>query len=163
MERSPTGAYTFSVSNIGNNGANSVKISVPLQENWTVTDGSNSVILGNLQKGDITIADFNLEPKTIGQDLPIKFEITYTSSDGMRQVEENVFSLYASPVTLPVGSKMQEESTESGLFSYKLGLLILLGAVGFFIYKKHQKGLKEKNADGNWQGENSPEEKKPEE
>ncbi|AKB28612.1 hypothetical protein MSSAC_2257 [Methanosarcina siciliae C2J] len=163
MERSPTGAYTFSVSNIGNNGANSVKISIPSQENWTVTDGSNSVILGNLQKGDITIADFNLEPKNIGQDLPIKFEITYTSSDGMRQVEENVFSLYASPVTLPVGSKMQEESNESGLFSYKLGLLILLGAVGFFIYKKHQKKLKEKNADGNWQGENSPDEQKPEE
>ncbi|AKB30329.1 NPCBM-associated, NEW3 domain of alpha-galactosidase [Methanosarcina siciliae T4/M] len=164
MERSPTGAYTFSVSNIGNNGANSVKISVPLQENWTVTDGgSNSAVLGNLQKGDFTIADFNLEPRTIGENLPIKFEISYTSSDGMRQVEEKVFSLYVSPVTLPVGSKMQEESNESGLFSYKLGLLILLGAVGFFIYKKHQKRLKEKNADGNWQGENSPEEQKPEE
>ncbi|AKB38612.1 NPCBM-associated, NEW3 domain of alpha-galactosidase [Methanosarcina siciliae C2J] len=164
MERSPTGAYTFSVSNIGNNGANSVKISVPLQENWTVTDGgSNSAVLGNLQKGDFTIADFNLEPSTIGENLPIKFEISYTSSDGMRQVEEKVFSLYVSPATLPVGSKMQEESNESGLFSYKLGLLILLGAVGFFIYKKHQKRLKEKNADGNWQGENSPEEQKPEE
>jgi len=163
MERSPTGAYTFSVSNIGNNGANSVKISVPLQENWTVTDGSNSVILGNLQKGDYTIADFNLEPKTTGQNLPIKFEISYTSSDGMRQVEENVLFLYASPATLPVGSKIQEESNESSLFSYRLGLLILLGAVGFFIYKKHQKGLKEKNADGNWKGENSVEEKKPDE
>ena len=81
----------------------------------------------------------------------------------MRQVEENVLSLYASPATLPVGSKMQEESNESSLFSYKLGLLILLGAVGFFIYKKHQKGLKEKNADGNWKGENSVEEKKPDE
>jgi len=163
MERSPMGAYTFSVSNIGNNGANSVKISVPLQENWTVTDGSNSVILGNLQKGDYTIADFNLEPKTIGQDLPIKFEISYTSSDGMRQVEENVFSLYASPSTLPVGSKMPEESSESSLFSYKLGLLILLGAVGFFVYKKHQKGLKEKDAEGNRPGENPVEEKKTDE
>ena len=51
MEKSPTGAYTFSISNIGNNGANSVKISVPLQENWTVTDGSNSVILRESAKG----------------------------------------------------------------------------------------------------------------
>ncbi|MDD3245761.1 MAG: COG1361 S-layer family protein [Methanosarcina sp.] len=162
MERSPTGAYTFSVSNIGNNGANSVKISVPLQENWTVTDGGNSAILGNLQKGDYTIADFNLEPGTIGQDLPIKFEISYTSSDGMRQVEENVFSLYASPSTLPVGSKLPEESSRSS-FSYKLVLLILLGAVGFFVYKMHQKNMKIKNAEENRTGENQMEEKKTDE
>ena len=163
MEKSPTGAYTFSVSNIGNNGANSVKISVPLQENWTVTDGSNSVILGNLQKGDYTVADFNLEPGTIGQDLPIKFEISYTSSDGMRQVEENVFSLYASPSTLPVGSKLPEESSGSSLFSYKLGLLLLLGAAGLFVYKKHQKKLKEKDTEENRTGENQMEETKTDE
>ncbi|WP_231585681.1 COG1361 S-layer family protein [Methanosarcina sp. WWM596] len=158
MERSSTGAYTFSVSNIGNNGANSVKISVPLQENWTVTDGGNSVILGNLQKGDYTIADFSLEPETVGQDLPLKFEISYTSSDGMRQVEENVLSLYAFPSTLPVGSKMPEESSGSS-FSYKLVLLILLGAVSFFAYKKHQKNMKEKNAEGERIGENQMDEK----
>jgi len=163
MERSPTGAYTFSVSNIGNNGANSVKISVPLQENWTVTDGSNSVILGNLQKGDYTVADFNLEPGTIGQDLPIKFEISYTSSDGMRQVEENVFSLYASPSTLQVGSKLPEESSGSSLFSYKLGLLLLLGAAGLFVYKKHQKKLKEKDTEENRTGENQMDETKTDE
>jgi hypothetical protein len=162
MEMSPTGAYTFSVSNIGNNGANSVKISVPLQENWTITDGSNSVILGNLQKGDYTIADFSLKPGTVGKDLPIKFEISYTSSDGMRQVEENVFSLYASPSTLPAGSKLPEESSKSS-FSYKLVLLILLGAAGFFVYKKHQKNIKEKNAEGNRIGENQMEETKTEE
>ncbi|MCC4771424.1 hypothetical protein FXV91_15015 [Methanosarcina sp. DH2] len=161
MERSPTGAYTFSVSNIGNNGANSVKVSVPLQANWTVTDGSNSVILGNLQKGDYTIADFNLEPGTVGKELPIKFEISYTSSDGMRQVEENVLSLYASPSALPAGSKLPEESSGSS-FSYKLVLLILLGATGLFIYKKYQKKMKENNAEG-LNGENQIEEKKTDE
>ncbi|WP_239450953.1 COG1361 S-layer family protein [Methanosarcina horonobensis] len=160
MEKSPEGAYTFSVSNIGNNGANSVKISVPLQENWTITDGgSNSVILGNLQKGDYTIADFNLKPKTLGQELPIKFEISYTSSDGMRQVEENVLSLYASS-TLPVSSKMSEESSGSSLFSYKLIVLILLGAAGIFIYRIRQKKIKEKNAEGNLTDENQMEEEK---
>lgn len=169
MERSPTGAYTFSVSNIGNNGANSVKIAVPLQENWTVTDGSNSVILGNLQKGDYTIADFNLKPVTIGKELPIKFEVSYTSSDGMRQVEENTLSLHASPSTLPTGSKLPQESSGSSLFSYKLILLILLGVAGVFGYKKYQKKVKEKNKEekifeekwtGESQPENQPEEKK---
>jgi hypothetical protein len=159
MERSPTGAYTFSVSNIGNNGANSVKVSVPLQANWTVTDGSNSVILGNLQKGDYTIADFNLEPGTVGKDLPIKFEISYTSSDGMRQVEENVLSLYASPATLPVGSKLPQENNVSS-FSYKLVFLILLGAVSLFLYNKHQKKVKEKNTEEDLTAENQMEEKK---
>jgi hypothetical protein len=143
MEKSPTGAYTFSISNIGNNGANSVKVSVPVQANWTVTDGSNSVILGNLQKGDYTIADFNLEPKATNQELPIRFEISYTSSDGIRQVEEKTMPLYASPEDSKTGAKMSGEENESSMASSKLLLLIPLAAIGFFLYKKHQKKTKE--------------------
>lgn len=160
MERSPTGAYTFSVSNIGNNGANSVKVSIPQQENWTVTDGSNSVVLGNLAKGDNTIADFNLEPSTVGEKLPIKFEVSYTSSDGIRQVEERVITLYASPSNLPSGSGLTEESSESSMLPYKLLFLLLLGAAGVFVYKKYQKKVIEKNAEGNLAGENQTDEKK---
>jgi hypothetical protein len=163
MEQSPTGAYTFSVSNIGNNGANSVKVSVPLQKNWTVTDGSNSVVLGNLAKGDYTIADFNLKPATVGEELPIKFEISYTSSDGIRQVDENVIPLYASSSTLQAGSKMTEESSKSSMLSYKLLFLLLLGAAGVFVYKKHQKKVIEKNAEANLTGENQIDEKKTDE
>lgn len=160
MEQSPTGAYTFSVSNIGNNGANSVKVSVPPQENWTVTDGSNSVVLGNLAKGDYTIADFNLQPATVGKELPIKFEISYTSSDGIRQVDENVISLYASPSTMQTGSRLTAESSKSSMLSYKLLFLLLLGAAGVFLYKKYQKKVMEKNAEANMNVENQIEEKK---
>jgi hypothetical protein len=143
MEKSPTGAYTFSISNIGNNGANSVKVSVPVQANWTVTDGSNSVILGNLQKGDYTIADFNLEPESTGEDLPIRFEITYTSSDGLRQVHEKILPLYALPADSQAGSKSSEESGGLSSGSSIFLFLILVGAGGFLFYKKRQK-LKEK-------------------
>jgi uncharacterized repeat protein (TIGR01451 family) len=160
MERGPTGTYTFSVSNIGNNGANSVKVSVPLQENWTVIDGGNSVVLGNLAKGDYTIADFNLKPATVGKELPLKFEISYTSSDGIRQVEENVISLYASSSTQSKGSSMTDENSKSGILSYKLFFLLLLGAVGFFIYKQHQKKVVEKNARENLTSESQIDEKK---
>jgi len=163
MEQSPTGAYTFSVSNIGNNGANSVKVSVPLQENWTVTDGSNSVVLGNLAKGDYTIADFNLEPATVGEELPIKFEISYTSSDGIRQVDESVISLYASTSAMPTGSRLTEKSSESSMLPYKLLFLLLLGAAGVFVYKKYQKKVMEKNAETNLTGENQIDEKKTDE
>jgi uncharacterized repeat protein (TIGR01451 family) len=145
MERGQTGAYTFSISNIGNNAANSVKVSVPLQANWTVTDGSNSVILGNLQKGDYTVADFNLNPKEIGKDLPIKFEISYTSNDGIRQVQEMELSLYSSPFTPSTEPDTPKESDSSSL-KYKAGFAMLACVACAMVYKKRQKKIKVKSA-----------------
>lgn len=150
MERSQTGAYTFSISNIGNNAANSVKISIPQQANWTVADGSsNSVVLGNLQKGDYTTADFNLKPAKIGEDLPIKFEISYTSNDGIRQVEEIELSLYSSTFTPSTEAGISEEGNSSSL-AYKAGFAMLVFvACGAVIYKKRQKKLKMESAQEN--------------
>ncbi len=145
MEKSPTGAYTFSISNIGNNGANSVKVSVPLQENWTITDGGNSVMLGNLQKGDYTVADFNLKPAEIGKDLPIKFEISYTSNDGIRQVEKMEFPLYSSPFTPSAESGVSGESGSSSL-KYKAGFAMVAFVACALVYKKRQKKIKIKSA-----------------
>jgi hypothetical protein len=145
MERSPTGAYTFTVSNIGNNAANSVKISVPLQANWNVTGGSsNSVVLGNLQKGDNTIADFDLKPAEMENELPIKFEISYTSNDGIRQTVEKEIPLYSSPFTSSDESGVSKESNSSSL-KY-IGLAILACVAGAVIYKKRQKKIKMKSA-----------------
>ncbi|MPN13798.1 hypothetical protein SDC9_161124 [bioreactor metagenome] len=125
-----------------------------------MTDGSNSVVLGNLAKGDYTIADFNLEPATVGKELPIKFEISYTSSDGVRQVDENVISLYSSPSTVSTGSKLTAESNESSMLPYKLLFLLLLGAAGVFVYKKYQKKVVKKNSEANLTCENQIDEKK---
>lgn len=148
MERSPTGAYTFTVSNIGNNAANSVKVSVPLQANWTVTGGSsNSVVLGNLQKGDNTIADFNLKPVAMEKELPMKFEISYTSNDGIRQTMEKELPLYSSPFTPSEESGVSEESSSSSL-KY-VGLVILACVAGAVIYKKRQKKIKMKSTQEN--------------
>lgn len=145
MERSPTGAYTFTVSNIGNNAANSVKISVPSQANWTVTGGSsNSVVLGNLQKGDNTIADFDLKPVAMNKELPIKFEISYTSNDGIRQTLEKELPLYSSSFT-PSAESDESEGGNSSSLMY-IGLLILVCVAGAVIYKKRQKQIQMKNA-----------------
>lgn len=145
MERSPTGAYTFTVSNIGNNAANSVKISVPLQANWTVTGGSsNSVVLGNLQKGDNTVADFDLKPVAMEKELPLKFEISYTSNDGIRQTMEKELPLYSSSFTPSDESDESEESNSSSL-KY-VGFAILACVAGAIIYKKRQKKIKMKSA-----------------
>ncbi len=55
-----TGSETsFSVANIGSNPAYSVSVIIPEQRGWRVS-GSNSVIIGNLNKGDYTVASFKL-------------------------------------------------------------------------------------------------------
>lgn len=140
MEKNLEGAYTFSVSNIGNNAANSVKVSIPQQANWTVTDGSNSVVLGNLQKGDYTIADFNLKPSKYDKELPLKFEISYTSSDGQRQVDKQELTVYTTESSTKGNSESEENSTAS--FSYKLVLLVVLGIAGVVVYRKVSKKRK---------------------
>jgi len=133
-----------------------------LQANWTVMDGSNSVILGNMQKGDYTNVDFNLEPQSTGQDLPIRFEISYTSNDGLRQVEEKIMPLYASS-SPPLDSTLSEEnsgsSLGSSLLSYMFWILIFVGAAGLFVYKKHQEKTKKRGAEGKETIEKQMEEK----
>jgi hypothetical protein len=54
------GQMSFTVANIGSNPANSVSVTIPEQRGWSVT-GSNSVIIGNLNKGDYTVAGFKLQ------------------------------------------------------------------------------------------------------
>lgn len=51
---------SFSIANIGSNPAYSVSVIIPEQDGWTVS-GSNSAIIGNLNKGDYTVATFTLQ------------------------------------------------------------------------------------------------------
>lgn len=57
------GQMSFSIANIGSNPASSVSVTIPDQPGWIVT-GSNSVIIGNLNKGDYTVASFKLQSAT---------------------------------------------------------------------------------------------------
>jgi uncharacterized membrane protein len=50
---------SFTIANIGSTPANSVSVVIPQQMGWSVS-GSNSVIIGNLNKGDYTVASFKL-------------------------------------------------------------------------------------------------------
>ncbi|HIH49334.1 TPA: hypothetical protein HA296_07075 [Candidatus Woesearchaeota archaeon] len=106
------GEYTFSLSNVGSVSASSVTVKIPEQSGWRVS-GSNSVIIGNLNKGDYTIASFTLQQSSGGlfsqvgsqnvnpqearqrgnitdssqktsRETPIKMEIIYTDSRGNR-------------------------------------------------------------------------------
>ncbi|MFH1399872.1 MAG: COG1361 S-layer family protein [Candidatus Woesearchaeota archaeon] len=94
--------YTFSISNIGSVSASSVTVRIPVQQGWSVT-GSNSVIIGNLNEGDYTIASFNLQQtgaqpgqgftrvnmtRPAMENPKVNLEIIYTDSRGNRNTVE---------------------------------------------------------------------------
>jgi len=54
-----SGQLSLSIANIGSNNASSVVVKIPKQTGITIT-GSDTQILGNLNKGDYTIANFSL-------------------------------------------------------------------------------------------------------
>lgn len=56
------GDTSFSIANIGSTPAYSVSVIIPEQDGWKTT-GSNSVIIGNLNNGDYTVASFGLQKK----------------------------------------------------------------------------------------------------
>jgi hypothetical protein len=57
---STSGTTSFTIANVGSNPATSVSVSIPNQRAWRTT-GSNSMIIGNLNKGDYTVASFKLQ------------------------------------------------------------------------------------------------------
>jgi len=95
---------SFSIANIGSVSANSVTVSIPDQKGWKVS-GIDSVIIGNLNTGDYTIASFNLQqevegalrgpsennessqvPPSLSANQPsvLNIEISYTDTQGER-------------------------------------------------------------------------------
>jgi hypothetical protein len=63
FSESTQGATSLSVANTGNNPASSVSIRIPQQQNFMVS-GSNSAIIGNLDKGDYTLVSFQIVSRT---------------------------------------------------------------------------------------------------
>ncbi|MBI5389715.1 hypothetical protein HZB01_05050 [Candidatus Woesearchaeota archaeon] len=73
------GGISFTIANIGNNPAYSVSIGIPEQRGWRV-NGPSSVIIGNLNKGDYTVASFKLQSPLAGM-------YSQNRSGGMRQAD----------------------------------------------------------------------------
>ncbi len=81
------GETSFSIANIGSNPSYSVVVSVPNQDGWAVT-GSSSAIIGNLDKGDYTVASYTIQRKpTDNRQLQstIDIRVDYTDTKGARQ------------------------------------------------------------------------------
>jgi hypothetical protein len=157
--------YTFSISNIGSVSASSVTVNIPDQEGWKVT-GSSSVIIGNLNQGDYTIASYtirqtgtttrdnNIPGKSLMDDAIIKLKIDYTDSRGNRnsvikQVSIDPSALQSTDETTFVpGSKRGQMTKPDESFWQKYDLWIIGGiivALVIIIQKKYGKG-KRKNS-----------------
>jgi len=151
------GQMSFSVANIGSNPANSVSVVIPEQNSWSVS-GSNSVIIGNLNKGDYTVASFKLQSlmsnntfqnrvgrnnsnsrpmqrSTNSSPDTILMQIAYTDTMGERTVVEKEIKIGFQNIgsdngtTAFQGRRVQQQSTFSDYTYYFIGIAVLAGII----------------------------------
>jgi hypothetical protein len=72
FSESSEGVTSLSVANVGNNPAYSVTVRIPMQEGYTIS-GSTSTIVGNLDKGDYTIVSFQISQSTVSGFAALNF------------------------------------------------------------------------------------------
>ncbi|MFH1134231.1 MAG: COG1361 S-layer family protein [Nanoarchaeota archaeon] len=153
FSESASGATSFSIANIGSNPATSVSVAIPEQRGWTVT-GSSSSIIGNLNKGDYTVASFNLQstgsgfqnrsaqgmrnpdqqfqrPANATVPSTVKVQITYTDTMGERQVVEKEVRVGISSISTAGATAFAGRRTaqQGNFFSKYRWYLILAGAL----------------------------------
>jgi hypothetical protein len=166
FSESSQGQTSLSVANVGNNMAYAVKVSIPEQRGYRI-DGSSSTIVGNLQKGDYTIASFNVtSPQSAGQDSgtasntaiagaagdnatsasmdtnPLKVRIEYTDAKGERLTVDKEVAVPASGFSTRSFSG-QRGNRSSGLnTSLPYIALIVIAGAGIYLYRKRKQGAK---------------------
>ncbi|MBN2421982.1 COG1361 S-layer family protein [Candidatus Woesearchaeota archaeon] len=88
-----SGTTSFTIANIGSNPAYSVSVIVPQQQGWSVS-GSNSMIIGNLNTGDYTVASFVLQSNQFRQsDMTQQSNATRPDRFTQREDTQNLDSL----------------------------------------------------------------------
>ncbi|HWQ44218.1 MAG TPA: COG1361 S-layer family protein [Methanosarcina barkeri] len=167
FSESDAGEISLSVANVGNNMAYSVKVSVPDQDDYKVS-GSSSTIVGNLEKGDYTIASFNVASSqgaggspeaspdsakssdkgenetSVSMDTnPLKVQIEYTDAKGERITVNKEVKLETTSTGNMTAQGPGEQGNSSEFGSYLLYIvLIALTGVGVFAYRKKKQGDK---------------------
>jgi len=83
FSESSAGQTSLSVANTGNNPAQSVSVKIPQQQLFRVA-GSNSAIIGNLDKGDYTIVSFQIVQSGSMNFTGLKGQSSQQNSQGLR-------------------------------------------------------------------------------
>ena len=155
---------SFSVANIGSNPAYSVSVIVPRQNGWQVS-GPNSVTIGNLNKGDYTVASFNLVSTQQITDLPnqdlkradvqeitgqspamqgsngLIIRIDYTDTIGERKVIEKEVAINSPQdigSELPSGKTGRDQQNAFETYKWYIAGFIIL-VTGLVLYSKYRR------------------------
>ncbi len=154
FSQSSQGQTSLSVANTGNNPAQSVSVRIPEQPNFRVA-GSNSAIIGNLDKGDYTVVSFQITQSTGNftgasrqrqssqnsqaanlQNLPsarnnnLRVVIDYTdTTGGRRSIEKNV-EIQFRPDTASQTSANIRANSQTSIFSSWIFYIILIAIAG---------------------------------
>ncbi len=165
FSESTQGQTSLSVANTGNTPALSVSVRIPEQNSFRVT-GSNSAIIGNLDKGDYTIVSFqinqggmgnatgarmrqssqnsqNQNQNFAGRSNNLKVVIDYTDTTGERRsIEKNL------PIQFRTSSAGSASGSQNGQFqrarqtafwqskAFYAPVIIAILVLGFIIYRK---------------------------
>jgi hypothetical protein len=165
FSQSASGQMSFTVANIGSNPAYSVSVIVPDQQGWRVS-GSSTVIIGNLNKGDYTVATFALSnmaqnrtgiqtmPRTQNQSEQfqqgqfqrsmnasgdkVRMQIAYTDTRGQRLVVEKEVKVSSDAGGTAAAAFAGRRTAQQNVFSrYKWYFIaFVVVMIGFFVYYK---------------------------
>ncbi|MFZ3385055.1 MAG: hypothetical protein WA144_14130 [Candidatus Methanoperedens sp.] len=131
-------SFLLSVSNIGVNPAKAVSVEIPNQNSFSVT-GSNTQVIGNLNSGDYTSANFQVNQKGSGSQMNIKLQ--YTDAAGMRRsIEKKLTVKLSNGMTGATSKEANDQHAAMHGTNYSQQLLnfapyigiVLLGIVGFW-------------------------------
>ena len=170
FSQSSQGQTSLSVANTGNNPAQSVSVRIPQQENFRVS-GSNSAIIGNLDKGDYTVVSFQIvssgagnftganrqrqssqnsqnNPTGIaGRNNNLKVVIDYTDTTGERRsIEKNVSIQFRTDTTTSSTSSGMGSSSQTSFFSsWTFYIIVIAAVIAGFYYRKRIAEIFSKN------------------
>ncbi|HWQ49640.1 MAG TPA: COG1361 S-layer family protein, partial [Methanosarcina sp.] len=164
FSESSQGEVSLSLANVGNNIAYAVKVSIPDQDGYKVS-GSSSTIVGNLEKGDYTIASFDVSndmgsaggntteggPGTqpdssqagaegassasLNSD-PLKVQIEYTDAKGERMTVTKEVELETTSGNMTAAGTPGGPGSSAGIGSYLPYIGLLVLAGGVFVYRR---------------------------
>jgi hypothetical protein len=139
FSESSSSQMSFTIANIGSNPASSVSVIIPQQSGWSTT-GANSMIIGNLNTGDYTVASFTLQStqaqtgfqqRSQGNNLTqgeapvqrsntqlqniLKVQVAYTDTMGNREIIEKNVSMGQSSASASASSSGNSTSFYAGM------------------------------------------------
>ena len=125
-----TKTLTFEILNIGEVDIEALTLEIPKQENIDVKK-TNKVVVGDLDSNEYTTADFEATPK----DGEITIKIIYTDSTNTRREIEKTVNFDSSYF-----EGLSRNQTAPPIWIY----LIVLGIIGFIIWKVYRRHKKKK-------------------